>query len=160
MASVIKRTHKLRSGGNNTSWGFTFYDKSGERIRRSGFKTKIEAENELAELQTQLNSVNYIKEDTQITFEEMAKNYMEFHVDLYCKPSTKTNFEQYFRTHLQPFFGKKKLIDINTQLITKFIAKKIKEGNLSNKSIHNSVSLLHSILQKAVDEEIIIKNPV
>lgn len=80
-----------------------------------------------------------------------------------------STFERYdgqTRTHLIPYFGTKKLLDITPRDISEFYAYKAKSGRadgkggaLSHTTMRSISSLLRRILQQAVIEGLLMRNP-
>lgn len=159
MATVKKRKWKNKDGRIAFAWRINCFDKEGNRIRKGGFKTKADAENALAKIVNQINTGVYIQENKQITFKEASEIYMDLHVGIYCKESTKTGYEGYLNNHIIPYFGKQRLIDISCQQIQSFIKTKLDE-KLSNQTINHMLILMSCVFNKMIDDEIILKNPV
>lgn len=159
MAKVRKRTWKNSNGTKSTCWFIDFIDNSGNRIRKSGFDTKVEAESELVKLLAEVNSGTFTKGNKSLTFQNAADNYLKLHAELHCKLSTLEFYKACLKKHLLPYFGSLKLVDITPNTINQFMFQKVQEG-LSPKSINHFITLLGSVIQKMVDDEIIARNPV
>ena len=159
MAKVRKRTWKNSNGTKSTCWFIDFIDNSGNRIRKSGFNTKVEAEFELIKLLAEVNSGTFTKENKSLTFQNAADNYLKLHAQLHCKTSTLDFYNACLKKHLLPYFGSMKLVDITPNKINQFMSQKVQEG-LAPKSVNHFITLLGSVIQKMVDDEIIAKNPV
>lgn len=156
---IRKRSWTSGSGKTNTAWEIDYKDPLGRRIKQSGFKTKTEAEAACAKAKVETNNGVLPCKDKNITFEEAAEIYMSLHADLHCKQSTIDSYNSNITNHLNPYFGKLKLIEINPNLINRYMQLKLKEG-LSPKTINNGVTLMGSIIQKMIDDGLIGQNPV
>jgi len=159
MAKITKREWITNEGKKSFSWNVDYYDNNGKRYRKSGFKTKNEAEKYITKALNDINTGVYIKENKQITFEEASKLYVELYVSIYCKTSTKEGYEGYLKNHLIPYFGKQRLVEVTNSQIQSFIKNKLDE-KLSNQTINHMITLMSCIFNKMIDDEIILKNPV
>jgi len=159
MAKITKREWITSEGKKSFSWNADYYDNNGKRYRKSGFKTKNEAEKYIAKALNAINTGVYIKENKQITFEEASNLYMDLHVSIYCKISTKEGYGGYLKNHLLPYFGKQKLVEVTNSQMQSFIKKKLDE-KLSNQTINHMITLTSCIFNKMIDDEAILKNPV
>ncbi|MDD3014239.1 MAG: tyrosine-type recombinase/integrase [Candidatus Gastranaerophilales bacterium] len=157
MGSIYKSTKTRKDGTHREVWTIDYVDIFGKR-KRQDFKTKSEAYNELKKIEDEIENGNYAQRDKTLTFEKAAKEYMELHAEIYCKPATIKAYFCHINCHLKPAFGSMKLIDITPKAIEKFIQAR-KEG-LSAKSINNCIILLGSILQRALNNGQIGQNPV
>lgn len=99
------------------------------------------------------------------TFEEYALEWLERR-KTQVETSTFERYNGQTRTHLIPCFGTKKLLDITPRDISEFYAFKAKSGRadgkggaLSHTTMRSVSSLLRSILQQAVIEGLLIRNP-
>ncbi len=158
MATVLKRTWKTKKG-KNTSWQVNCQDTFGNRILESGFKTKVEAEARLAQIQAEVQAGNNITQNKEMTFNDAAKLYMELHAEIHCKKSTVEGYKGYLKNHILPYIGKMKLIDVTPITIQKFLQEKLKT-DISKETINKLLVFTGSIFQKMIDDEIILKNPV
>jgi len=158
MAKVSKRTWTTRSGSKKSCWKIDFIDLEGNRIKKSGYATKAEAEKELAESLSKVNKGTYIKESANLKFADVLDSHIKYHINIYCKPSTRDGYASYIKNHIKPFFKNKKVLEITPVMIRTFMHKKIDEG-LGNNTVNKIITLLGSVFQKLVDDDIIYKNP-
>ena len=63
-------------------------------------------------------------------FEEFVKEFLESYVKVQNKPSEQITKASVFRVHLVPAFGKKRLNEIDGEVIDKFKARKLAETRL------------------------------
>lgn len=79
------------------------------------------------------------------TFAEFIERWMHDYVLINNKPSEQRSKEYMLRNHLLPFFGKKRLDQIDSELVQRF--KKIQvEKRLHPKTINNHLTVLHRAL--------------
>jgi len=159
MAKVSKRKWVNKEGKSSYAWFIDCNDKSGKRVRQSGFKIKADAERALAKVVNNINTGVYVQEDKYMTFGDASKLYMDLHVSIYCKKSTKEGYGGYLKNHLIPYFGTQKLVDIKTQQVQAFVKDKVEE-ELSNQTINHILILMSCVFNKMIDDEVILKNPV
>ena len=149
MAGIRKRSWKDSKGKLKYCYEITYYI-NGELKRKSGYKTRQEAQAALPDV---TNSFN-----TNITFKELTDEYMEKHCKIHCKKTTYSLYNSYLKVNLVKLKNKRikdfSLRDFNN-LIFEF-----KTQNLSNKTINNIIIYLKSIFNYAIDNEMISKNPI
>lgn len=91
-------------------------------------------------------------------YREFSKEWFDRYVKINNKPSEIRSKQSILKVHLLPFFGNKKLNEINNYEIEKFKAKKIKR-KLNPKSINNLLCVLSKSLSTAEDWQLIDKKP-
>lgn len=158
--AVRKRIRINSEGAEYFRWEFDYKDELGYRKVKGGFRTKAEAEIDEAKIKTKVNEGTYVSEDRAMTFASAVDNFLNLHASIHCKPSTLYSYQSCIEKHLIPFFGHMKLVEINADRINRFILEKLKEEGLSHKTINNMLTLMGSVIQKAVDNDILAKNPV
>src|SRR5207247_2199299 len=77
-----------------------------------------------------------------ITFAEFAEDYLGKRLSI--RGSTSSSYASIIRHHLIPYFGKMKLRDIRLEVVQSLV--KEFEEELSNKTLHNVVTLLKVML--------------
>lgn len=114
------------------------------QARRSGFRTKKEAEEELRRLQNEADKGVVIKKrEGNITFEEFSKDWLEWYAATAgVKPSTVTNRRRSLKMAFV-FIGAAKIKDINKNTYDRFlIALSEKYAQNTIEGIHTSVSMV------------------
>lgn len=145
---------KLKNG----KWGFTIDvgrdPVTGKRkqVTRSGFGLKKEAIEAAAEASKEFKE----KQATSLTFEGV---YDLWNKGAEGKESTLSQREYIVRAHIIPYFKKMKIDSIKPLDVDNFI-KSLKRKGLKANSIFNVRGYLFSIMNKALDMELISKNPV
>jgi len=153
LGSVFKRKRKdARAQG----W-YVEFNHGGKRIRRlaKGAETKTEAKAYLREIERQIGRGEYIpRKKKQILFEVWAEQYFEW--SKLNKRSWKS--DENSLNHLKSFFNGKLLHNVSTLLIEDY--KKQRRSKVSGASVNRELSCLKHMLNKAIDEGILVHNPV
>ncbi len=84
-----------------------------------------------------------------ISIEKFAKEFMSTYVKSNNKPSEVESKETILRVHLLPFFGRRKLSEIDGRMIEKYKAEKLQK--LKPKTINNHLTVLRKMLSLAVE---------
>lgn len=92
------------------------------------------------------------KEKRVLTFEIFSWKWIELYVKNNNKISGLRGKTSVLKTHLVPFFGKRKLNEITNFMIEEYKAYAIKKG-LGNKTVNNHLSMLNTCLTHAVEWE-------
>ncbi len=150
----------LRKRGN--SYQIDYFDPSGKRIRKS-FRKRKDAEAELGKRVSLMVEGRYldIKKDCIITLGELIGTYTENYQDQRSFSGTKVFFlktiEKYFGT--DTLLDKIKYVGLETYR-NKLKTKLTKHGKLREaSSINSEMSALHQLFRKAVEWEMIERNP-
>lgn len=93
-----------------------------------------------------------------INFKDTSEYFLMNHALLNCTPATFKTYKSLIKTHLNQFFGKMQLKNINQHHLQEYIELKQQE-KLSNKRINNSLALLGNIFNKCLEWEFIDKSP-
>lgn len=147
--SVRKR---YKSDGTFT-WEFciTIQKKPRKQYRKSGFKTKLEAQQaEYEAISKQIKGYNLDKEN--LTFETLSKMFLET-----CKTKSKSinrNYNNSYNNHLQ-YFHEIKIKDINSLLIEKWI----NESGKTPATIAECVKFCKAVFNYGIKHDIVVKNP-
>lgn len=75
------------------------------------------------------------------------------------KPSTLSNYQQMIHYYIQPNLGTKRLSDLKSQHVLNLV-NGLKERGLSTNTTRRARSILHNMLETAVEEDLLPKNPV
>lgn len=127
-------------------------------------QTRKEVADKMNELINQLRTNTYI-EPCKVTLYEWLCTWL----DVYCKNevrmTTYINYETYIYKHIKGSIGSYSLCDLNTVLIQEYFNDKFKNGRLDGKgglnpkTLKNMHDMLHRALDKAVQIDMINKNP-
>lgn len=147
MAGIRKRTWSNKSGKH------ICYEINcvinGQQVRKSGYKTKGEAQDDINRITKAIN--------TDIKLKELCAAYINEHSSLHCKESTKKLYEGYVNNNLTEL-GYKKAKDINKRNLDLLILDYKRQG-LSNKSINNIIGFLRSVYKYGIENKWLSENP-
>ncbi|HXM86140.1 MAG TPA: tyrosine-type recombinase/integrase [Solirubrobacteraceae bacterium] len=74
-------------------------------------------------------------------------------------PRTQHDYQWRLERHLLPFFAEMQLDSITYDAVERYIAEKLAAGALGARSINMTVTLLATILESAIERELIARNP-
>jgi len=152
--SIRKRKTK-----NGYTWQIDCSNATGERIRKSGFKTKADAEREYAKICLQVENGINVNKNKKIYFVDICDKFIKEHTEVYSKRSTIDNYNSYYNYQIKPFFKTLKLSEITPAVISKFIKQK-QADNYAPKSINNFLTMIKSVMNFAVNNGYLNKNPI
>jgi len=129
------------------------------RIKRKVAKSKSLAKKALTELIVE-NSKCTLSMRSNETVAEFSERWLSEILPLRgLKPSTLSNYQQMIHYYIQPNLGTKRLSDLKSQNILNLV-NALKDRNLSTNTMRRARSILHNMLETAVEEDILPKNPV
>ena len=132
------------------------YKPDGKRdIRTFTGKTRKEAIKKREEFQRKRAAGLLVAEDTR--FDEFGAAWLEHHKDN-ISPTTHEHY-RYTLQILTDYFGRRKLADIKAMDIEQFL-KKLRNDGRSDSAIAHCRGMLFQIFNKAVANDILMKNPV
>lgn len=147
MAGIRKREWTNSKGIKKSCYEINYY-LNGKQYRKSGYKTKLDA-------QLDLNTVtNTISND--ITFHKLVKEYINSR-KYRCKDSTIELYEKYLRCNLTPLH-KIKARDVKSYDIDKIVFK-MKSKGITNKTINCILLFIRSVYNFAVLNKLVTDNP-
>lgn len=155
--SIRKRT-LTKNGKQYTYWEARYsagYDPgTGKQIQRTiTGKTQKEVSQKLKAITTSLDNGTYIAPN-KLT----VNQWLDIWVNEYLggvKPLTIQTFQRYIEKYIKPALGATKLENLASHMIQRFY----NALDLSPKTIKNIHSILHSALQQAVENKLLIANP-
>ncbi len=137
---------------------------AGVRKRKSGFKTRREANEALARIRVGLGDGTLAaKRKGAIGFNVAAQEWLQLHSAAKLQReggggSHRLNLYNY-RLHIAPFFGEMPLQAVDAKRILEFRAKLIAKG-LAPKTVNVILEILRTILRFAVGQEHLLKSPI
>lgn len=149
MAGIRKREWKSKTGVKKNCWEITYY-LNGKLVRKSGFKTRLEAQNALPAV-----TKGY---DSNVIIEDLAFDYLNRHCALHCKESTREIYQSYLKVNLKEI-KKKKAKDLKKRDIENLIFK-WKKDSYVNKSINSMLIFLQSLYHYGIENGLLNENPV
>ena len=159
MVKVKRRTWLNKDGVKSSTWCVDYIDNTFKRVMKSGFGSRAEAEHYLAEIRIELEKGTCINKNKQLTFKDIANEFMENYADAYCRKSTVSGYYGYLKNHLLPFFARYKAMEITPNIIRNYIASMQKKG-FKNKTINHTINLMSGIFNKAIEAGFVNQNPV
>lgn len=99
----------------------------------------------------------FIESDT--TFQQYASRWMKEYAEIENKPSTVVKHEQVLRLYLLPQFGSRSLKGLRRDEIKSYFSELAASGNLSRNSLPLILSTFRVILNHAVEDELLDRNP-
>ena len=142
------------------------YDSNGkQRFKYFSAKTQQEAKRKLEEYKELIKKGCYIETSKQTVGEWLDTFYEAFVVDK-VKISTRVSDEAHIKNHLKPNLGGIKLNELKGQQVQEVYKKLHKngrvdgKGGLSPKMVRNIHLTLNKALERAVKDDLIVKNPL
>ena len=133
------------------------FEVDGKRIRRvSPTQSKRGAREFESRLRLELTAeaAADVKPAAVPTLAEFAERWLATHVAIHQKPSTQVYSRGMLRNHLVPFFGKRRLDEIDGAAIDAFMIQQ-REAGLNNGSINRHLSTLRTLLLAAREQGLI-----
>lgn len=159
----------LEKRGEN-SWRLVYFkgrDQNGKRIRYTDtYKgNRTQAKKALAAFVTKIESGIFV-DSKNLTLSKFTEQWVDNHVSKLA-PKTQGEYKRMLELHILPQLGNIKLADIRPTHIMKFykflqqdgIRQDGKSGKLSERSIRYYHAVLSSMLQDAVQWQLIVSNP-
>ena len=147
----------IRKSPKTGNWEFDYKDLQGRRKTKKGLKTKEEAIKAQSKLEEELKNGNCTF-DSKMTFKEAAEKFMQLHASINCKYSTQEGYKSYLNTHINPFLGNMKLVDITPIMIREFIKQKLNTGR-SNSTVNKYTKLIRNIFNFMIENGVVNVNP-
>lgn len=140
-------------------WEFVFdryVDGKRKQVRRRGFKTKREANDEMVRLQKEVQVNEYVGRN-YIRIGEWFEYWLENVRRLECEPTTYYNNHLYLKNHVDKAIGQIKLQDLTTAICQKFINIMHEDGYAPN-TIDRVCTIVKLGLDAAIDYGLIKEN--
>lgn len=130
-----------------------------KQVTRKILPNKTEAMRALVQMQIKAEQ-RTLTVSSSITIRKFADYWFEKILPLRClKPSSLSNYQQMLYYYILPSLGKKRLDALRSQDVLEMV-NHLKTQNLSTNTIRRARSILHNMLESAVEEDLIGKNPV
>lgn len=147
MAGIRRREWLTKNGVKKSCYEITYYI-NGKQYRKSGYKTKLDAQKDL---QAVTNTVS-----SDITFYNLVKEYIKSR-QYRCKDSTIERYDRYLRCNLKPLHNIKAR-QITHRDIDKVLILLINKG-ITNKTINCILLFLRSVYNYAILNKWVYDNP-
>jgi integrase len=150
--------HKVRRKDGATV--FVARWREGSANRQRTFDRKRDAELFEGDLRRrrQLGSLHTLDAGTDTLYEFVTERWAPAHLPTLAR-STRTNYARFYDHHLHPHLGNIALRDLTPGLIARWQADRLAEG-AGPVAVRRALGLLGSILQRALEDELIVRNPV
>jgi len=134
----------------------------GRRIAKSVGPSKQRAEQLCRELNARLvlgDLSIFGKVESQIPlFRDYAQTWLRQYAEIECKPSTVAGYRSILDTRLTPVFGKLPVNQITRNQVKDYLSD-LARGGLSRNTLRNTVCTLRVILNQAIEDGLIDRNP-
>jgi hypothetical protein len=148
---------RKRVGAKGTTWQVTWRE-PGSREKWKSCKTLKEAQRFERDLLTAQEQGTYV--DPALGKQTLAvwwKTHQRTHQGG-LKPSTKDHYEGFMQRHILPHLGSRQLATIKTLDVQEWIST-LKAKGVGDATVNASHRTLRAVLQKAVDLDILARNP-
>ena len=162
-------TVRLRKDGRWEGRIVIGYDENGlPKTKNVLAKTKGECIEKLKALKNSITPDTPIKLKADMPFGEWLNHWYETYCKPNARPATQRTYEGYIRLYLHPRLGSIPLNKVTTSDIQQMctwmmtearVDQKNGEGGLSDSQVINCYSLCDRVLEKAVAEKLIVRNP-
>jgi integrase len=139
---------------------WVFSDHKGKRKAKCvGSKQAAETAAKKIEAKLTLGDFTLLDEKAKpVSFADYAAEWLKTSAAIRCKPSTAEEYERVCRLYLTPVFGTKHLPDITREQVKRLLAEILERG-LSRSRTMTILNVLNAILNSAVEDGHLIKNP-
>ena len=122
--------------------------------RQAAERVKREIEARIA-----LGDLRLLSDQPPPTLEEYAAEWIKHYAKVECKRNTWESYDRNLRLYILPGFGKLRLPDITRAKVKAFLAEKVAEEKHSRNTIRLMIAPLRAILNHAIEDELIDRNP-
>jgi len=164
VAEGIKKRRRKKRGLGAVRWRedikkyvIDYYDRLGKRHIETVGTNHRNAADLLHEKMNQIKNGTFNPGGEYQTFKEFAENWLKGKLSV--KEATRVSYQGIVNNHLIPFFGNGLISEIKREDIKGFVKEKSDGRELTPKSIHNILLVLHQILDDAQIEGLVIHNP-
>jgi len=134
-----------------------YYDNLGKRHKEAIGGNEHDAYRLLNKKIEEIDAGTFNPSPKTESFKSFAERWLKGKVNI--EEATRESYEGILNNHLIPYFGNGRIAQIKRKNIQEFVGIFSKEGELSPKSIHNILLVLHQIFGDAEVENLIIRNP-
>jgi integrase len=134
--------HLIKPGGARRTWSILYRDPSGGQRWEGKFKTRHEAQKRLNEVLGDIDKGVYSR-PSSVTFEKFAEDWLAGRRQI--RGSTESGYGSIINRQLVPRLGSVPVSELRFEHVDAAVSGMI-EDELSSKTIHNTVTLLRTIL--------------
>ena len=155
---------KVRERKPGEWWIFIDFRGRRKAVKVGSEKAAIKAAERIEDgLSTGTFNLEHLKRQKRILFRDYARKFMEGHVKSNLKASSIRSYQGWLNRYLLPRFGKMELGDITRADVRDFSHEMRNKGarseKLSESSVKTAIIVLSSILNHAIEDGLIDKNP-
>ena len=155
MAHIKKVTRATKDGKKRHAWKVRYRDP--DRVERARtFDKRADAERFASSIETDILRGDYVDPRAgKVALEDWAKKWT---AGLTVKPKTKATYESLLRSRILPVFGNRRLSQLRRSDIQEWVASML-EKPLSPSRVRQALIVLRLMLDAAVDDRLIARNP-
>ncbi len=122
------------------------------------FATKADANRWLTEVQADLVHGSWVNPRAgEISLAEFGERWIDEHPSL--RPRTLENYRSILKLHIGPSLGEIHLNQLSPSVVRRWHSSLVKAGKLSQPTVAKCYRVLHAMLQTALADELIVRNP-
>ena len=122
----------------------------------TGYSHQEVLDNAIQQVTASLTAEANNRMEDSYPFAPYAKNWLSLYKENTLKHTTLREYTTLLNKHILPSLGEKDIRDITTDDVQRFMNSK---ADMSRKSIHEMVMVLDMVLESAVEDGIITRNP-
>ena len=139
---------------------YVFINHQGRRkAKRVGSRQAAEKVKQEIEARIALGDFRLLSDQPPPTFEEYAADWMKQYAKVECKQNTWESYERNLRLYILPTFGTLRLPDITRTRVKEFLAERVAQERHSRNTIRLMIAPLRAILNHAIEDDLIERNP-
>ncbi len=150
--------HKTRRKDGATVFVTRWREGSANRQRTFDRKRDAELWDGEVRRRRQLGSLHTLDAGAETLHEFVTETWGPAHLPTLAR-STRTNYARFYDHHLRPYLGELALRNLTPGLVARWQADRLAEG-AGRVAVRRALDLLGSILQRALEDELILRNPV
>jgi integrase len=154
---------KLTVEKRGTTWQYSFegagVNGKRNRIKKSGFRTKLDAQTAGIEAQAEFNKAGLNFVPSEISYSDFLDLWVEDYCKVNLKEVTIMDYNKKIRLHIKPELGTYKLKALTTTVMQKFI-NNIAKQNYSRNTLSVIKGILSGGMRYAVEKNLIRLNPM
>ena len=129
------------------------------RVKRKILKSKSMANKALIELQIEHSNKALTLRSNETVAQFAERWLVEVLPHRGIRPSTLSNYQQMIHYYIKPGLGSKRVSDLKSQHVLNLV-NNLRNRGLSTNTVRRARSILHNMLEMAVEEDSLSKNPV
>ncbi len=139
---MSQRGHIVKPSGARKTWSIVYREPSGAQRWEGKFRTRANAQRRLNEVMGEIDKGTYTR-PSSVTFEKFAEDWLAARRQI--RGSTESGYGSILNRQLVPRLGSMPVLDLRFEHIDAAVSGML-EDELSSKTIHNTVTLLRTML--------------